>query len=194
VRNKEERNKKELDKSSVEAIFVETLDSEEALSVTSIEKCSSWVLDFAYIFHICSHRDWFFDYVQSHVGEVVIGGGSTCEIIGINSIYIQVHDGSIKKLIDVRFVPELKRNLISLSTLEAMRFNFAAIDGVVKVSRGNCIILKGNRLNNLNYLQCSTVDVESVSIAFQKRGYFDDTKPCSSFKSNDSLDLVDIQI
>jgi hypothetical protein len=154
VRNKEERKKKYLDKSSAEASFVETSDSGEALLVASVENCSSWVLDFACTFHICLHRVWFSDYVQSHAGEIVIGDGSTCEIIGIGSIYIQIHDGSIKKLIDVHFVPKLKRNLISLSTLEAMRFNFAAIDGVLKVSRDNCIILKGNRLNNLYYLQC----------------------------------------
>jgi hypothetical protein len=194
VRNKEERKKKELDKSSAEASFVETLDSGEATFVASVEKCSSWVFDSVCTFHICSHRDWFADYVQSHAGEVVIGDGSTYEIIGIGSIYIQVHDGSINKLIDIRFVPNLKRNLISLSTLEAMGFNFAAIDGVLKVSRDNRIILKDNRLNKLYYLQCSIVDAENVSIAFQKRGYFDDTKPCSSSKSNDSLDLVDIQI
>ena len=194
MRNNEERKKKELDKSSVEASFVETSDSGEALFIASVEKCCSWVLNSTCTFHICLHRDWFSDYVQSHAGEVVIGDGSTCEIIGIGSIYIQVHDGSIKKLIDVRFVPKLKRNLISLSTLEAMGFNFAAIDGVLKVSRGNRIILKGNRLNNLYYLQCSTVDAEAVFIAFQKSGYFDDTKPCSSSTSNDSLYLVDIQI
>jgi hypothetical protein len=82
----------------------------------------------------------------------------------------------------------LKRNLISLSTLKAIGFNFAAINGVLKVSRGNRIILKGNHLNNLYYLQCLTVGAEAVSIAFQKRGYFDDTKPCYSCKSNDSLD------
>jgi hypothetical protein len=64
----------------------------------------------------------------------------------------------------------------------------------LKVSRVNHIILKGNRLNNLYYLQCSTVDDEAIFTAFQKRGYFDDTKSCSSSKSNDSLDLVDIQI
>jgi hypothetical protein len=194
VRNKEERKKKGLDKSSDEASFVETLDSGEVLFVASVEKCSSWILDSACTFHICSHRDWFSDYVQSYAGEVVIGYGSTCEIIGIGFIYIKVHDGSFKKLINVCFVPKLKRNLISLSTLEAMGFNFAAIDGVFKVSRDNCIILKGNRLNNLYYLQCSTVDAEAVSIAFQKGGYFDDMKSCSSSKSNDSLDLVDIQI
>jgi hypothetical protein len=64
----------------------------------------------------------------------------------------------------------------------------------LKVSCGNRIILKDNRLNNLYYLRCSTVDAGVVSIAFQKRGYFDDTKSCSSSRSNDSLDLVDIQI
>jgi hypothetical protein len=89
VRNKEERKKKELDKSSAEASFVETLDSVEDLFVASVEKCSSWVFDSACTFHICSHRDWFSDYVQSHAGEVVIGDGFTCEIIGIGSIYIQ---------------------------------------------------------------------------------------------------------
>jgi hypothetical protein len=89
VRNKEGRKKKELDKSSAEASFVETLDSGEALFVAFVEKCSSWVLDAACTFHICSHRDWFSDYVQSHAGEVVIGDGSTCEIIRISSIYIQ---------------------------------------------------------------------------------------------------------
>jgi hypothetical protein len=161
VRNKEERKKKELDKSSAEASFVETLDSGEALFVASVEKCSSWVLDSACTFHICSHRDWFSDYVKSHAGEVVIGDGSTCEIIGIDSIYIQVHDGSIKKLIDVRFVPKLKRTLISLRTLEGMGFNFAAIDGVLKVSCGNRIILKGNRLNNLTQVKRTTQGVHN---------------------------------
>jgi hypothetical protein len=64
VRNKEERKKK-MDKSSAEAIL---LDSGEALFVASVEKCSSWVLDSACTFHICSYRDWFSDYVQSHAG------------------------------------------------------------------------------------------------------------------------------
>lgn len=41
MRNKEERKKKEFDKSSIEASFVETLDSGKALFVASVEKCSS---------------------------------------------------------------------------------------------------------------------------------------------------------
>jgi hypothetical protein len=63
----------------------------------------------------------------------------------------------------------LKRNLISLSTLEAMGFNFVAIDGVLKVYRANRIILKGNRLNNLYYLQYSIVDAEVVYCVSEER-------------------------
>jgi hypothetical protein len=86
-------------------------------------------------------------------------------------------------------VSELRLDTLFLSTL----WSSSPPPGL-KASRGNRIILKGNRLNNLYYLQYSTVDAEAVSIALQKRGYFDDTKSCSSSKSNDSLDLVDIQI
>ena len=98
VRNKEERKKKEFDKSSIEASFVETLNNGEALFVASVKKCSSWVLDSACTFHICLHRDWFSDYVQSHVGEVVIGDGSTCETIVIDSIYIQFMMTALRNL------------------------------------------------------------------------------------------------
>jgi hypothetical protein len=57
VRNKEERKKKELDKSSPEANFVKTLNSGEALFIAYVNKCSSWILDSACTFHICSHMD-----------------------------------------------------------------------------------------------------------------------------------------
>jgi hypothetical protein len=85
-------------------------------------------------------------------------------------------------------VSELELETLFLSTL------WPPPSPGLKVSHGNRIILKGNRLNNLYYLQCSTIDVEYVSIAFQKRGYFVNTKSCSSSKSNDSIELVEIQI
>jgi hypothetical protein len=96
-------------------------------------------------------------------------------------------------LFESKFMMAVLRNLF-FSTLEAIGFNFVAIDGVLNVSRDNCIILKDNCLNNLYYLPCSTVDAEVVSIVLQKRGYFNDTKLCSNYKSNDSLDLVNIKI
>jgi hypothetical protein len=51
----------------------------------------------------------------------------------------------------------MKRNLISLGTLEAMRFKFSADNGILKISQGNHVVLKAERINNLYYLQGSTV-------------------------------------
>jgi hypothetical protein len=142
-----------LDNSPDEASIVETLDSGEALMVTSnIDKHVAWVLDSACTFHICSHRDWFSNYV-----DVTIGDESPLEILGIGSIQIKVHDGTFKILTNVRYVPRMRRNLISLGTLEAMGYKYAVDNGVLKVTQGNRVILKGNRINNLYYLQGSTV-------------------------------------
>jgi hypothetical protein len=60
----------------------------------------------------------------------------------------------------------MKMNLIYLGTLEAMGFKFSADNGVLKVSQGNRVVLKAERINNLYYLQGSTViGTPAVSIA-----------------------------
>jgi hypothetical protein len=48
----------------------------------------------------------------------------------------------------------MKRDLISLGTLEAMGFKFSTHNGVLKVSQGNRVVLKAERINNLYYYIC----------------------------------------
>jgi hypothetical protein len=101
-----------------------------------------------------------------HDGDVIIGDESPLEISGIGSVQIKVHDSTFKTLTNVRYVPKMKRNLISLGTLEAMGFKFSADNGVLKVSQGNRVVLKAERINNLYYLQGSTLTgIATVSIA-----------------------------
>jgi hypothetical protein len=168
LKNKEERQKKkEADKSAAEASIVENSDGGEALMITSNdEKRMAWVLDSVCSFHICSHREWFSDYSHVHDGDVIIGDESPLEISGIGCVQIKVHDDIFKTLTNVRYVPKMKRSLISLGTLEAMGFKFSADNGVLKVSQGNRVVLKVERINNLYYLQGSTITgTATVSIA-----------------------------
>ncbi|GKB82922.1 zinc finger, CCHC-type containing protein [Tanacetum coccineum] len=51
-------------------------------------------------------------------GSIRLGDNRTCTIKGTCKVKIQLHDGSSFILEDVRYVPGLKRNLISLGTLE----------------------------------------------------------------------------
>ena len=66
-------------------------------------------------------------------------------------------DGSTRVLTDVRYVPSLKKNLISLGVLESKGLVVTMRDGILKVISGVLVIMKGIRKNNLYYYQGSTV-------------------------------------
>ena len=63
----------------------------------------------------------------------------------------------VRKLKDLRYVPQLKRNLISVAALETLGLEVCIRDGVLKMIKGSMVVLKGGRHNNLYYLKGSTV-------------------------------------
>ena len=50
---------------------------------------------------------------------------------------------------EFRYIPSLKRNLISLGELEKKGYVFKGQKGVVKVLRGSMVVMKGVRKNDL---------------------------------------------
>ncbi|CAD6333781.1 unnamed protein product [Miscanthus lutarioriparius] len=69
-----------------------------------------WILDSACSFHICSNRDWFSSYESAQSGDVVcMKDNNPCEIVGIGSIQIKMHDGMIRTLKDMRHIPGMAR-------------------------------------------------------------------------------------
>lgn len=50
------------------------------------------------------------------------GNNLPCKIVGIRTIRIRMFDRAIRILIEVRHIPKLNRNLISLSTLDSKGF------------------------------------------------------------------------
>ena len=79
-----------------------------------------WILDSACSFHICTNKDWFSSLKPVQKGDVVrMGDDNSCDIVGIGSVQIKAHDGMTRTLQNVRYIPGMTRNLISLSTLDA---------------------------------------------------------------------------
>ena len=52
----------------------------------------------------------------------------------------------------MRYVPQVKRNLISVGALKALGDEVSVRDGVLKMTRGSMVVLKDVRRNNLYYL------------------------------------------
>nr|GEV19068.1 retrovirus-related Pol polyprotein from transposon TNT 1-94 [Tanacetum cinerariifolium] len=70
---------------------------------------------------------------------------------GIGSVRLQNEDGTIVTLKGVRYSPKLKKNLISVGTLESKGFEVRAKDGVMKIISGVLVVMKGIRKINNTY-------------------------------------------
>lgn len=58
---------------------------------------------------------------------------------------------------NVRYIPDLKRNLISPGTLESLGCKYSVEGGVLKVLKGSLVLLKANRIGSLYVLQGTAV-------------------------------------
>nr|XP_033508075.1 uncharacterized protein LOC117273084 [Nicotiana tomentosiformis] len=91
-------------------------------------------------------------------GRVVqLGNNITCNVIGKGTIRFRMHDDVVRTLTNVRYVPELKKNLISLGTLESLGCKFTSEGGVLKVFQDTLMIMKAHRSGSLYTLLGSTV-------------------------------------
>jgi len=133
------------------------LDISLIVSLSASSYLDEWILDSGCAYHMCPIRKWFFEFQELNGGVVYMGNDNPCKTGGIGSIKLRNHDGSTRILRDVRYVPKLKKNLISLGALESEGLVVTMRDGILKATSEALVMLKGMRKNNLYYYQGSTV-------------------------------------
>lgn len=91
-----------------------------------------------------------------------------------------INDGLDKILPEVRSVPDLKRNLISLGPLDKGSYSYKSEGRVLQIYKGSLLKMKGTSRNGL-YFQGSSInshevntvdDVISVELVFLISWYF----------------------
>ena len=144
-------------KSVSEACVAEDDKSDFSLAcVSSMTSTDEWLCDSACSFHMCFRKEWFFNFTELDGGVVYLADNQPCKIAGISSISLKNHDGSTRVLTDVRCIPKLEKNLISLGTLDSKGFTIIMQNGILKVVSGALVMMKGIRRNNLYLYQGST--------------------------------------
>ena len=121
---------------------------------------------------MCSHRNWFVSYQSVDEGVVFMGNGIPCETVGVGSIRIKMFDGIVRESTDVRYVPDLKSNLISLGLLNSCGYKYTGQGGALTVSKGNLVVMKATKVDNLYKMEGSTEvasEVTDVSSGTGKR-------------------------
>jgi len=80
-----------------------------------------------------------------------MGDNRQCNMKRIGTVQIKMFDGMVQELKEVRYVPQLNRNLISVGVLKALGHRVFVRDGILKMTKGSMVVLKGVRRNNLFY-------------------------------------------
>uniref|UniRef100_A0A2N9GJC7 Integrase catalytic domain-containing protein n=1 Tax=Fagus sylvatica TaxID=28930 RepID=A0A2N9GJC7_FAGSY len=112
---------------------------------------NSWLLDSACSFHVTPHRNWFDTYRSINCGSVRMGNDATCTIIGMGTIKIKMSDGVVRTLEEVRHIPDMRKNLISLGTLDSKGYSYKSENGIMKVSKGAMVVMTGQKISSNVY-------------------------------------------
>ena len=179
--------KKEKEESS-KSVNVITVDSEldgDMIYVSSStdDLINSWLLDSACSFHVTPHRSWFDTYRSVNCSSVRMGNNASCKVIGIGTIKIKMFDNVVRTLREVRHVLEMKKNLISLGTLDSKGYSYKSEHGIMNVSKGAMIVMRGQKISgNIYKLLGSTIlggvaavseskDDDTLFVAYVSRAY-----------------------
>ena len=119
-----------------------------------------WVLDSGCTFHMSPYKSYFTYYYKYNGGRVMMWNNAVCKIMGIGNINLKLHDGTIKELKQVRYVPELKRNMIFLGMLDQMRCSVRIELGELMIVKDSQVVMKGSRNNGVFILDGDVVSGE----------------------------------
>ncbi|WVZ12209.1 hypothetical protein V8G54_016739 [Vigna mungo] len=142
----------------------EGYESAGVLVASSEDPQRSWVMDSDCSYHMCPVKEFFENLDQKEHGNVLLGNNKACRVQGVGSVRLKMFDNREMVLQAVRYVPELKRNLISISAFDLGGYTTKVEDGVMRVCSGDSVVAKGRRRNDLYILEGSTV-IGHVSVA-----------------------------
>lgn len=92
-----------------------------------------------------------------------MGDDEPCKIVGMGKVRIRLKNGNQCMLKEVRHVPELKKNMISIGQLGSEGCTSTFTDKMWKVTKGSLVIAKREKVGTL-YL-CTRNVVSFISLA-----------------------------
>ncbi|KAK9073212.1 hypothetical protein SSX86_007536 [Deinandra increscens subsp. villosa] len=141
----------------------EGYESVDVLVVTSGKSEHEWILDSGCSYHMTPLKSCFKDFKEVKKGTVQLGDDRPCEIMGIGSMVLRLGNGTELELHDVRFIPKLRRSLISLGTLEKEGYHVSLKNGKAK-NKNRMKLLSG-----IGDLGISAIKGKSHRVKFGRR-------------------------
>ncbi|CAH9079423.1 unnamed protein product [Cuscuta epithymum] len=132
-----------------------TEDYEDVLICSVENSIESWIMDSGASFHACHCRDLMKNF-RPYNGRVRLADDKSLEITGIGDVDLSTTLGTTWRLKDVRYIPDLKKMLISVGQLDEEGHNVSFGNKQWKVKKGKLVIARGQKHGTLYMVEVST--------------------------------------
>ena len=139
-----------------------TEEISDALILSVNSPMESWVLDSGASFHSCPSREVMENYISGDFGMVYLADDEPLKIVGKGDVRVKTRNGLVWKLQNVRHIPSLKRNLISVGQLDDEGYAVSFVGGLWKITKGAMIVARGKKAGTL-YM--TTNNHDSIALA-----------------------------
>ena len=113
-----------------------------------------------------SRREWYHHYELVFEGSVYNCDDHALKIIGIGTIKLRFHDGTMCTVREVRHVEGLRKNLLSLGQLDELDYEIVVEKWIMKVIRETFVLMKGETVTiRLYMLKGETLLEREASVA-----------------------------
>ncbi|KAL6521185.1 hypothetical protein OROGR_017754 [Orobanche gracilis] len=123
---------------------------------------SSWVVDSGATCHVTSSRDFYSSYTSGNYGIVKMGNQGLSKIVGVGDVCLKFDTGVELVLRNVKHVPDMRLNFISVGLLDDDGYFSGLGNGVWKLTRGSLIVSREKKEEKL-YVTHSKVTINSVN-------------------------------
>lgn len=108
-------------------------------------------------FYIFPRKEWFSSLKKFNLGKVLLGNDYECNVLGIGQARLKLTNGTERTLSDVRLIPKLTRNLISIGVFDSEGCVIKTVDGAIKILKGSLVLFKADKHNGLCILDGTTL-------------------------------------
>ena len=141
---------------------------EEASVNLANEECT-WVIDSGASFHTTPWRKCFSSYTVGDYGCVKMGDIGACKIAGIGSVCLTMSTGCRLTLRDVRHVPDIRLNMVSIGRLNDEGCSGSFQNGMWKLCKGSLIEARAQKQGTL-YVMHAKMYKKEANVAAELNG------------------------
>ena len=128
-------------------------ENDDALVVPCLEIEDNWCIELGFSYHMCSKIKYFETLKLGQDGLVHIGDNKACKVHGIGTVRLKMFDDRELLIHNVRYVLELKQNLLSISMFDDLGYCTRVERGMFKISHDEVIIVKRSKICGLYILE-----------------------------------------